>query len=452
MPHRKPKTQVIRPLVMRGDGRRLRRVLERFDEVQIAAELDNLAASDAVLVLQNLPLARRSEVLGAMRYEAAAEVIARFAPEEAARLVENLESDDAADILGRLEQERLNEILSRLDAHDASMVTQLLEYDEFSAGGIMSPVIVQCRENVTVAQVIDQIQHAEELPDQSFDVYVVDEEGRLVGVTSLRELVTSKPNQTIRDIMDGDPMLVTAGTDQEDVAELASRYDRIAIPVVDDHRRLLGVVEIDDIVDVLREEATEDILKMAGAGEMLVDTRSFAASFRARWRWLLAAAAGGTLAALTLSGFDHAIAAVPALAFFMPVVAGMGGNVGTQSSTIVVRGLAVGFIEANKIGRLLVREVGLGACAGVLYGVLIALVAPWFVGPSLQAVRLGLVISIGLAGSMTIAAAVGTSVPLILDRMRIDPAVATGPFVTTSVDVLGLLFYFFLAHALLGVS
>ena len=187
-------------------------------------------------------------------------------------------------------------------------------------------------------------------------MYVVDDDERLVGVCSLRQLVISRPGQPIRDVMEREVVSVTAETDQEEVADIVGRYDMVALPVTDPQHRLLGIVDVDDVVDVIREEATEDILKMAGAGEELAETRSFYSSLRVRWRWLMAAAIGGTVAALSLSGFDQALAKIPALAFFMPVVAGMGGNVGMQSSTIVVRGLAVGFVEAHRVQRIVVRR------------------------------------------------------------------------------------------------
>ncbi|MCA9691322.1 MAG: magnesium transporter, partial [Myxococcales bacterium] len=189
---------------------------------------------------------------------------------------------------------------------------------------------------------------------------------------------------------------------------------------------------------------------MAGAGEELIDTRSFWSSFRARWPWLATAAVGGLLVAVSLQGFEEALRTIPTLALFMPVVAGMGGNVGTQSSTIVVRGLAVGYIERSRVSRLVAREVALGATLGMLYGSLIAFAAPFLGATSSDPVRLGMVVTFGMVGCMVIAAAVGTSVPLILHRFNVDPAVATGPFVTTSVDILGLLFYFWLATVLLG--
>ena len=316
-------------LVQSGDVRRLARALTRYDDVQVGAQLDNLEPAEQDAVLQHLPAERRPKVLSRMRYEVAAEIIGRLAPEEAAGLLDNLESDDAADILGRIDEGKLRQILARFDAADAHALEELLAYPERSAGGIMSPSFFSVHQDVTIAEATRLIQTAEELPQHVQYLYVVDEHDRLVGVIGLRDLVLSKPDQPIHSVMATEMVTVTADTDQEKVAECASRYDLVAIPVVDEQRRLLGIVTIDDIVDVLREEATEDILRMAGAGHMLVDTREFGASFRARLPWLGAAAFGGLLVAISLQGFEDALRSVPVLALFMPVVAGMGGNVGT---------------------------------------------------------------------------------------------------------------------------
>ena len=436
----------------RNEARRLARVLQRLDEVQIAGQLDNLPGEDQDRLLQMLPVERRALVFAELREETAAEIVRRLAPEEVAILLDDLEADDVADILGRVEETRLRQILSRLDPEDADEVEQLLGYDENSAGGIMSLDFIRVFDNVTVAEAVKVVQGVPDPPDQAFYVYVVDEDERLVGVVSLRMLLTSRPDDSIREVMEPELVYVDRESDQEEVADVAMRYDLVAVPVVDEQRSLVGVVTIDDIVDVIREEATEDILKMAGAGEELFETRSFWTSFRVRMPWLAAAALGGVLVAAALSGFEHALSSVPVLALFMPVIAGMGGNVGTQSSTIVVRGLAVGYVESSTLGRLVFREMGLGAALGALYGLAIAVAAP-FIGAEVgDPIALGAVLTLGMIGSMTIAATVGTSIPLLMHRLKIDPAVSTGPFVTTAVDILGLMFYFWLATVLLGVN
>ncbi len=442
---------LIRGALEVGDTRRLRLVLARLDPVQIAARLDRLEPEERLAVLQRVDPVRRAEVLEAMRYETAAEVVERLAPNEAARLVDELDADDAVDILGRLGPEKIEQILARLDAEDADELQDLLTYDENTAGGLMSPEVFRCSSDATVGDVLAMLRSAPEVPGNTFYVYVVEGDGQLVGAVSLPRLVTSAPDQKVREIMDPDVVAVAADMDQEEVADVVSRYDLVAVPVVDEHHRLLGLIDVDDVVDVLREEATEDILKMAGAGEELVDSESFASAFKVRSRWLLAAMVGGLLAAIGLSRFEHALGEVPALAFFMPVVAGMGGNVGTQSATIVVRGLAVGFTGVERALPLILREVSLGAAMGFVYGVLVGAVAYALAGEGVDPLRLGSVIALGMVGSMMIAATVGTWVPLVLHRLDVDPAVATGPFVTTSVDVLGLMLYFGLASWLLGV-
>ncbi len=439
-------------MLRRHEGRRLARVLQRMDAVQIARELDSFSIEDRDHVLKILPVERRAEVFSGLRYETAADIVRRLAPQEAADILDDLEHDDVADILGRLEEKQLQQILTRLEPDNADQVEELLGYDESSAGGIMSTDFIQVYDNVTMGEAVRTIQELEDPPDHAFYVYVVDEDRRLVGVISLRQLLTAKRDDAVREAMETELQYVDREADQELVVDIVSRYDLTAIPVVDEQRRLIGVITIDDVVDVIREEATEDILKMAGAGDQLFETRAFWSSFRARMPWLFAAALGGVLVAFALSGFEGALQSVPVLALFMPVIAGMGGNVGTQSSTIVVRGLAVGYVEANTLSRLVVREMALGLSLGLIYGVMIALAAP-FVGADVEdPVALGAVLTLGMMGSMTIAATVGTSIPLLMHSLDIDPAVSTGPFVTTAVDILGLMFYFWLATVLLGVS
>ena len=442
---------LMRPL-RRNETRRVARILQRIDDVQIAQQLDNAPPADQDRVLQMLSVERRASVFAQLRMETAAELVRRLAPEEVAVMLEDLEADDVADILGRVEEARLRQILTRLEPREADEVEQLLGYDENTAGGIMSLDFIRVYDSVTVAEAVRTVQEVGDPPLHAFFVYVIDEDERLVGAVSLRMLLIGGRDQPIREVMEPELVYIDREADQEEVADIAARYDLIVIPVVDDQRRLVGVVTIDDIVDVIREEATEDILKMAGAGEELFETRSFWTSLRNRMPWLLAAAVGGLLVAMALSGFELALATVPILALFMPVIAGMGGNVGTQSSTIVVRGLAVGYVESASLGRLVVREMGLGMMLGAIYGLLIAVIAP-FIGSSVEdPFALGAVLILGMMGSMTIAAAVGTSIPLLMNRFKIDPAVSTGPFVTTAVDILGLMFYFWLATVLLNIQ
>lgn len=434
------------------DVRSLARTIKEFDDVQLAGALDKCSADDQDRVLMLLTGERRATVFGYLPPESAAEIITRIAPADAAALLEGQDADDIADILAEVDEARLREILARFDPEDVDEINELLSYREDSAGGIMSPDYVWIRPESTIEELFKIIRSLEDPPSQIFYTYVLDADERLVGIVSLRALVLADPRRPVSEVMGRDVISVSPNADQELVADIASRYDLTAVPVVDDERRMLGVVTIDDIVDVLTEEATEDILKMAGAGEEILDTQSFWTSFRARVPWLAAAAFGGVLVAAALSGYEGALQSVPVLALFMPVVAGMGGNVGTQSSTIVVRGLAVGYVERSRLFSIVGREMGLGALLGLVYGVAIALAAPLVGGEVGDPLALGLVLTFGMIGSMTIAATVGSSIPLVMDRFKIDPAVSTGPFVTTAVDILGLLFYFWLATVLMGVT
>lgn len=444
---------VAKALKEAEDESEARAILARLDDVQLAAQLDNVSLEDLQRVFSLLPEPRPSSVFAALRLETMTALASRLEAPKLVRLLSDLESDDVADLLGELPVDERPVLLSAMAPERAKTVSDLLRYPEDCAGGLMSPRFLAVSSQFTVGDALAEIQESDDLPSQAFYVYVVDERNHLVGVLSLRALVTAKPHQMLKEIMFDELVTVAPSTDQERVAELASRYDLVAVPVVDRRRHLLGIVTIDDIVDVIREEATEDILRMAGAGQMLGETRSFWRSFRGRFPWLAYAAGGGMVVAMVLSGFETVMAAVPALAMFMPVVAGMGGNVGTQSSTIVVRGLAVGYVESPMLTRVVGREMLLGASLGAIYGVLIAVAAPFLVsGGQASALRLGAVISLGMIGSMTIAATVGASVPLIMHRYGIDPAVSTGPFVTTAVDGLGLLFYFWLASTLFGLQ
>lgn len=431
------------------DAQGLAGYLDRLDDVQLAAQLDNVSSEDLDRVFVELDKDRQPTVFAALRLETMAAMAHRYEAPHVVSLLGALESDDVADLVGALSLECRRAVVAEMDPERAQVVSELLRYPEDCAGGLMSPRFLAVPSSFSVGDALSYIQESDELPPQAFYLYVVDERNHLLGVLSLRALVTAKPHQMLQEIMFDELVTVAPSTDQERVAELASRYDLVAVPVVDRHRHLLGIVTIDDIVDVIREEATEDILRMAGAGQMLGETRSFWKSFRGRFPWLAYAAGGGMVVAMILSGFEQVMSAVPALAMFMPVVAGMGGNVGTQSSTIVVRGLAVGYVESPMLRRVIGREMLIGASLGAIYGVLIALAAPFLVaGGQASALRLGTVISLGMIGSMTIAATVGASVPLIMDRYGVDPAVSTGPFVTTAVDGLGLLFYFWLASTL----
>jgi magnesium transporter len=259
--------------------------------------------------------------------------------------------------------------------------------------------------------------------------------------------VVVPPDTPLKEFMTTDVFSVQTNTDQEEVAKIVARYDILAVPVVDDANNLVGIITVDDIIDILRLEATEDMLKMAGAGEEFVETKSVFGSIRIRLPWMFASFLGGIIAIFIIGRFEKSLLQVAYLAAFIPIIMGMGGNIGTQSSTIVVRGLATGRLNVRDLWPVVFKEVSVGLSLGVIYGLLLGAVAQF------QFSKIALAASVGLAvlSSMSVAALVGSLIPMVFARLHIDPAVATGPFVTTSIDIISVFFYFTIATTLLGL-
>ena len=322
-------------------------------------------------------------------------------------------------------------------------------YPEDSAGAMMATDVFTLYQDTTCGEALKTLQDQKDA-EMVFYLYITNEDDSLVGVASLRALATTPPNTFLKDIMVRRVHSVRPETDQEDVAQIVAQYNFLAVPVVDSDNRLLGIVTVDDVVDVIREEATEDFLQMAGVGkdrEILL--KSSWENAKVRLPWLFASWIGGVVAAYVIGSYEHMLENIIALAAFIPVIIGMGGNIGTQSSTIIVRGMATGRIEIGNELMVLVKELKVGLILGMLYGVLLGLFANLkFIDTDPM---LGLVVGLSIACSMLIAVTVGSFTPLILRKLDIDPAIATGPFVTTSIDILGVLFYFAIAGILLNI-
>ena len=364
-----------------------------------------------------------------------------------ARILENMPADDVADIIGRLPEEKSKTILDKMKTAESEEVEDLLRYEDDTAGGIMVPDFIALREDVTAREAIESLQTEHSDVEMAFYLYVVDEYGKLVGVSSLRQLVVVSPETPLKEFMITDVFSVQTDMDQEEVARLVARYDILAVPVVDGSNRLVGIVTVDDVIDILRQEATEDILKMAGAGEEFVETKSIFKSTRIRLPWLFASCLGGIFAFYIIGRYESSLIKVGYLAAFIPVIMGMGGNIGTQSSTIVVRGLATGRINARDIWAVVFKELSIGLILGLVYGLLIGAVAQF----RYSVWALALSVALAVICSMSIAALVGSLVPMGFARIHIDPAVATGPLVTTSIDIISVFFYFLIATTLLGI-
>jgi len=362
-----------------------------------------------------------------------------------AEILEQMPNDDVADLLGKLSDERAKALLDLMTKEGSEEVAGLLSYDAETAGGIMLPDFIALKEENTAKEAIEALQKEYVDIEMPFYLYVVDDHDKLAGIISLRQLVVVPPETKLRSIMATDVVSVQTNTDQEEVAKIVARYNVLAVPVVDESNTLVGIVTVDDVIDIIREEATEDILKMAGAGEGLVETQSLFKSTRIRLPWLLASWIGGVIAFFIIGYFETSLNKLVYLAAFIPIIMGMGGNVGTQSSTIVVRGLATGQLNLKQTGYVVSKELAIGFFLGFVYGLLLGLVVQLRYDLWLLGATVGLAVLI----SMTIAALVGSLVPMVFARINIDPAVATGPFVTTSIDILSVFFYFQIATMLL---
>lgn len=375
------------------------------------------------------------------------QIIDDMSPDNVVEILESMPTDDIADLIGRLPEEKSEVLLERMKKEGVEEVEGLLRYDNDTAGGIMIPDFIALRQNVTARQAIESLQKEHLDVEMPFYLYVVDEYGKLVGVSSLRQLVVVPPETRLKDFMATEVISVRTDMDQEEVVRIVARYNFLAVPVVDEANGLVGIVTVDDVIDIMRKEATEDILKMAGAGEEFVETKSVLRSTRIRLPWLFASCLGGLVAFYIIGRFEGSLSKFAYLAAFIPVIMGMGGNIGTQSSTIVVRGLATGRLNIRDIWTVVLKELSIGLILGVVYGLLIGAVA------HMRYSILALAFSVGIAvvSSMSVAALVGSLVPMCFARINIDPAVATGPFVTTAIDIISVFFYFQIATTLLNI-
>ena len=378
-----------------------------------------------------------------------ANLLENESPERIATVIQESSANDQSYILGTLEDEQAQSVIELLKTEEQEEIEELMGYPEDSAGAMMTTNVFTLYQNTICKDALKSLQDQSEA-EMVFYLYITDDDDRLVGVASLRALATTPADTILKDIMVKRVHTVRPETDQEEVAQIVAQYNYLAVPVLDEDDQLLGIVTVDDVVDVIREEATEDFLQMAGAGkdrEILL--KSSWENARARLPWLFASWIGGIFAATIIGTFEHMLESMIALAAFIPVIIGMGGNIGTQSSTIIVRGIATGRIEIGSELKVLLKEVRVGIILGVLYGLLLGVFAKFrFIDADPM---LGVVVGLSIACSMLIAVAVGTFIPMFLRKVDIDPAVATGPFVTTSIDILGVLFYFVIAEYFLSI-
>ncbi len=422
-------------------------LLEAGRSQEAAQILRDLHPADAAEVLYELDPEFRAVVLHELDWEAIANILEELDEDEMVEVVESLttselagvldemEPDMAADLLGELEEEEAAEVLQQMEEREE--VAPLLAYPEDTAGGIMTTPRHMLRRHMTVAEAMAFLREHYQDEHDLYYLYVLDRHQRLVGIVSLRALVLAEPNQNLDEILEQDVVSVPPDMDQEEVARLLARYNLLALPVVDEENHLLGIVTVDDVMDVLEEEATEDIY---GVAQMSGDAAIFSPlreAVRTRLFWLMVNLATAFLASAVVSLFEGTIARVAVLATFMPIIAGQGGNAGIQTSTIVIRSLALGELALDELWEALRYELFLGLLNGIAIGLVVAGVAlAWKGNP-----MLGLVIGVAMVGNMIMAALAGVLIPFALHRMGRDPALASGIFLTTVTDVCGFLFF-----------
>ncbi len=442
MPTSEDKTKKLLKIMEDEDIRELMGEINNYHPADIAEFMKFLVPDEKKLVFSLLDAATAADVVVELDEDTKQLILQEIQSNRITEIVDDLESDDAADIIDDLPDEIAQEVLDKIDEEDAEEIQRLMRYDEESAGGIMQTEVVSVKDNANVSRAIKEIRSMSGEVEDIHNVFVVDADERLVGVLPLRKLILALPKSKVFNIMDKDPISVTVDLDQEEVARKFKKYDLVTMPVVDKHERLIGRITVDDIVDVIEEEATEDIIKLTGAADEYAWSSSVFKNAGTRLPWLFASWVGGIIASMVIGLFKDTLSEAVALAAFMPVIAGMGGNVASQSSTIVVRGLAIGSIDVKRLWQVVSREVRVGIILGVTYGVLLGIFA-WFY--YLDIIRLWIVVGLGIFASMTIAATMGTLMPIILAKLNIDPAVASGPFVSTTTDIISILMYFTLA-------
>jgi len=422
------------------------RELIRQDPADIAEVLDSLSDEQAAELVHRLYLRHAAaEALSEMDPDDSADLVAKLDRSEASIILSRMDPDDAVDVLLELPEGIQDELLSLLSRKDAAVLTDLLAYPRDTAGGLMSPEVVPLSLSLSAQEAIDLLRRRQEEAETVYYAYAVDADHRLQGVLSLRDIALAPPNTELSDLVVRDAVSVPVEMDVEDVARLFDKYDYFALPVVDDGGRLLGVITFDDVIDVIREEATEDMYGLASVpSEEGVDT-TWWTSMRLRLPWLYVRLATALVAAVVVGLFERTIAQVAALAVMMGVIAGQGGSAGMQTVTILTRGMALGEIDRDRGLRLLIKEVLLGAANGLLIGATVGLITVLWKGEIL----LGVAVCLAMWINLVVAGVSGVLIPLAVRGLGKDPALASGIFLTTVTDVLGFGLLFVIAKWLL---
>jgi magnesium transporter len=423
------------------------KVLELIDglhAVDIAEVLEEQSTTEAKAFYNFIPEELAADSLVELDEDTREKFLKEISSEEIAeKIIDNLDSDDAADVIGELSEEKQDEVISHIeDIEQAGDIIDLLNYDEDTAGGLMAKELVKVKTDWDVATCITEIRAQAEEVEKMYTVYVVDDNDILQGRISLKKLLLAPDNSKVKDVYNDEVILVQVDVESEEVAQIMDKYDLVVIPVIDEIGRLLGRITIDDVVDVIREEAEKDYQMASGISENVESSDSAWEHTRARLPWLLIGLFGGILGAQVISAYEEQIRIHAEMALFIPLIAAMAGNVGVQSSAIVVQGLANNSLGLDGLWKRLFKELLVGLINGAVLGSLIFGYNFFFSDDMI----LSLIVSISLVAVIVFAAIFGTLVPLMLDKYKIDPALATGPFITTVNDVFGLFLYFFIGY------
>lgn len=434
-------------LIRQNKERELHDLLSELHYADIAEIMEELDDNQASYIFSILDSEKTADVLMEIDEELRVKLLKRMSAKEIAEEIDELDTDDAADIIAELPQSKKEEVISELeDVEHAKDIVELLRYDEDTAGGLMGKELVKVNENWNVLTCVKEMRIQAEHVTRVHSIYVVDDENRLKGRLSLKDLLTTSTKTPISEVYIKKVDYVRVHTANTEVARIMQKYDLEAIPVVDEMGRLVGRITIDDIVDVIKEEADKDYQLAAGISQDVEADDSILELTRARLPWLVLALFGGFISVHTLGLFEPAMKEHGQLFFFTPLIAAMAGNVGVQSSAIIVQGLANNSISGSLWNRLL-KEISLSLLNGVILAIILFLGSHFLLG---YATKIGEIIAIALISVIVIASLIGTFIPLLLDKIGIDPALATGPFITTSNDIFGIMIYFSIARLILG--
>lgn len=432
----------LEPFIKTKDYPGIAAVLAPSAPIDIAELMEELDEDCISSILQYLPADVTGDILSHLDPDLVPQIMRDLGDQRSSAILETMNSDDVADILGELSIPEQNEVFELMENDDVEDVKGLMVYPEDTAGSIMTTEYVALNKNVSAEDAINILREQSPAAETVYYVYIIDDDGILVGVLSLRDLIVTPPSWPLEHIMHSRVKFVTDYMDQEEVANLVSRYDIMAVPVVDEYHHLVGIITVDDVLDVIEEEATEDVLRMAGVHEDELDEDdSFGAKIfaavKSRLPWLVVTLFGGLLSGTIIRNLETELQTVVALAYFIPLLCGMGGNVGTQSSTVTVRGLSTGQVDISDFFSNIFKESCVGFVVGSACAIILSVVAYFWQ----DSMYLGVLVGLTLLCNMIIAATVGTLVPLVLKKVGVDPAVASAPFISTSIDVLGLAIY-----------